>query len=132
MAAAAARERGVGAVVEAMLPKLLAPESYQNLELVESVRRMIERTPVAGIVGALGAMRDRPDSTPLLPTLGDIPTLVVAGEQDQVIPATESARMRDIIPGAVLRPIPKAGHLLTLEQPQQFTGILQEFLQAIR
>jgi pimeloyl-ACP methyl ester carboxylesterase/acyl-CoA thioesterase FadM len=131
-AAAAARERGVSAVVEAMLPKLLAPESYAKAGFVQSVRDMIERTPVAGIVGALAAMRDRPDSTPLLAALGDIPVLVVAGEHDQVIPLPDITRMRDAIPGAALRVIPKAGHLVTMEQPEQFTRALQDFMVSVK
>jgi pimeloyl-ACP methyl ester carboxylesterase len=131
-AAAAARERGVSAVVEAMLPKLLGPESYPNAELVQSVRAMIERTPVAGIVGALAAMRDRPDSSPLLAALGDIPVLVVAGEHDQIIPLPDITRMRDAIPGAALRVIPKAGHLVTMEQPQQLTRALQDFMGSVK
>lgn len=130
--AAAARERGARAVAETMVPKLLSPESYQNAVVVESLRTMIERTRVAGIVGALGAMRDRPDSTPLLPTLGDIPVLVVAGEHDQVIPLPEVTRMREAIPGATLKIIPRAGHLVPLEQPQQFTQTVREFLATIR
>jgi 3-oxoadipate enol-lactonase len=131
-AAVAARERGVGAVVEAMLPRLLAPESYANTELVQSVRGMIERTPLAGVVGALAAMRDRPDSSPLLAALGDIPVLVVAGEQDQIIPLADITRMRDAIPGAALRVIPRAGHLVTMEQPQQFTRALQDFMGSVK
>ncbi|MEP7325399.1 MAG: alpha/beta fold hydrolase [Gemmatimonadota bacterium] len=131
-AAAAARERGANAAVEAMLPRLLAPESYDKAELVQSVREMIERTPVSGIVGALAAVRDRPDSSPLLPSLGDIPVLVVAGEQDQIIPLDEITRMRDAIPGAALRVIPKAGHLVTMEQPQQFTRAVQDFLGSVK
>ena len=99
---------------------------------MQSVRAMIEQTPVAGIIGALAAMRERPDSTPMLPALGDLPVLVVAGEQDQIIPLAEITRMRDAIPGAALRVIPKAGHLVTLEQPQQFTRALQDFLGTLK
>ena len=40
-------------------------------QLVEQVRDMMAATPVAGILGALGAMRDRPDSTPLLLELAE-------------------------------------------------------------
>ena len=39
-------------------------------------------TPVAGLVGALAAMRDREESESLLPTLAGVPTLVIVGEGD--------------------------------------------------
>jgi hypothetical protein len=41
---------------------------------------MMSSAPVPGLVGALAAMRDRPDSTPLLPELAGLPTLVLVGE----------------------------------------------------
>jgi pimeloyl-ACP methyl ester carboxylesterase len=85
--AASARDGGPAAIAETMLPKLLAPSTLaEQPDTVERVRQMILRTPVAGIIGALAAMRDRPDSESLLPTLGDIPTLVVVGEADTVTP----------------------------------------------
>ena len=64
--AASARDGGPAAIAEAMLPKLLAPSTLaEQPDIVERVRQMILRTPVAGIIGALAAMRDRPDSESL-------------------------------------------------------------------
>ena len=62
-------------------------------------------TPVAGIVGALAAMRDRHDSTDLLPTLASFPTLVIVGEEDRSRRPT-GRRMAAAIPGARLVVIP--------------------------
>jgi YbgC/YbaW family acyl-CoA thioester hydrolase len=127
-AAGVARERGAGAIAESMLPRLLSAESQQNTELVARVRSMMAGVPVAGIVGALAAMRDRPDSTALLGTLTGLPTLVIAGESDQLIPLADVTRMHDALPDSMLKVIPGAGHLAPMEQPSQVTQALQEFL----
>ena len=127
-AAGVARERGAGAIAESMLPRLLAAESQQDAALVAGVRSMMSAAPVPGIVGALAAMRDRPDSTALLGTLTDLPTLVIAGESDQLIPLADVTRMHDALPNSMLKVIPGAGHLAPMEQPLLVTQALQEFL----
>src|SRR5215203_1340570 len=81
MALSVARE-GVEVLVELQMERLLTPYTLQNNEeLVESVRAMIFENSPDGVVAALGAMRERPDSTPLLGEIG-VPTLVVGGEED--------------------------------------------------
>jgi len=127
-AAGVARERGAEAIAESMLPRLLSPVSQQDQALVHRVRTMIAGAPVPGIVGALTAMRDRPDSSGLLGSLSGLPTLVLAGESDQLIPLDDVTRMHDAIPGSVLKVIPGAGHLAPMEQPTVVTQALQEFL----
>lgn len=131
-AAAAARERGTVAVAEAMLPKLFAGEKPAAVGPAwKQVEAMIMATAVPGIVGALSAMRDRPDSTELLPSLGDVPVLVVTGEDDRIIPASQARSLAEAIPGARLRVITGAGHLPPVERPVETTEVLREFLEEI-
>ncbi len=131
-AAAAARERGTAAVADAMLPKLFAGETAETVGAPwAQVEAMIRATPVPGIVGALSAMRDRPDSTGMLSSLGEIPVLVVSGEEDRIIPATQARALAAAIPGARLRVIAGAGHLPPVERPAETTEVLREFLEEI-
>ena len=130
-AAALARERGAAAIAESMFPRMLAPTSYQNDALTAQVRSMMASAPVPGIAGALSAMRDRADSTNLLPALAGIPTMIIAGESDQLIPLSDITRMHDSIPNSVLRVIPGAGHLAPMEQAAPTTQALQEFLDSL-
>jgi 3-oxoadipate enol-lactonase len=88
-------------------------------------------TPVAGMVGALAAMRDREGSESLLPTLAGIPTLVVVGEADSLTPPDQARALAQAIPGARLEIIPGAGHLPPVEQPEATTRSLREFLSSI-
>jgi len=131
-AAAVARERGASAVADAMLPKVLAPDTVNRRpDITERVRDMMAATPVAGIVGALAAMRDRPGSEPLLPTLAGLPTLIVVGEADSLTPPDQAGAMAQAIPGARLVTIPGAGHLPPVEQPGATTEALRSFLQSL-
>ena len=126
--AAKAQREGAPAVAAELVPKVLARETQQRqADVVREVTEMIERQPVAGIVGALHALRERPDSTPLLPRI-QIPVLVLAGDDDQIAPAAAMKEMAEKIRGAEFVLIPSAGHLAPLEQPDAVNHALQRFL----
>jgi len=125
-AMADAREGGAPLIADQMLPRLLAPPAPESMR--EAVRAMMAAAPVPGILGALAAMRDRPDSTGLLPSLAGLPTLIVVGEEDHLTPPKDAEAMAKAIPGARLALIPRAGHLSPLEQPEVFNRHLASFL----
>ena len=128
MMAALAQRDGARAVAEQLVPRLLSRATLAQQPLVvKEVREMIERTPVAGIVGALRALRDRPDSTAVLGQIR-VPVLVVAGDDDQIAPAAGMQEMARAIPGAQFALITGAGHVAPLEQPLPLSGALGEFL----
>jgi len=131
-AAATARERGASAIADIMLPKMLAPATIgRRPEVAVALRAVMSSTPVAGIIGALAAMRDREGSESLLPMLTDVPTLIVVGEADVLTPPALARTMAKSIPGARLAIIPDAGHLPPLEQPEATTDRLKEFLRSL-
>ena len=68
----------------------------------------------------------------LLPTLGKIrlPTLVVWGGQDHIIPIDCGHLYQQAIPGARLRVIDRCGHWAHFEQPQTLAEIIREFVAA--
>jgi len=129
---AQAREGGAEAIADAMLSKMLSPGTLrENPALVEQVRKMMASMEVAGILGALGAMRDRPDSTPLLKELSGIPTLVVVGAEDQLTTPDSAKIIADGIPGARLAIVSGAGHLTPLERAPEATALVVEFLRSL-
>ena len=126
-----AREKGVGAIVETMLPKMLSPKSYETqTELVTRVRKMMASTSLAGVVSDLAALRDRADSTTLLAQI-DKPTLILHGADDQLIPPAEAQFMSATIPRAQLHVLSEAGHLLNMEQPGAFNEAVRRFLLSV-
>jgi len=95
------------------------------------VREMIGRSPVAGLKGALVAMKERADSTELLGGI-DVPTLVVAGQEDELIPVSVARELTSAIPSAALTVIPGAGHVPSIESPTAVSRVFSEFLEAAR
>ena len=125
-------EEGVGVLVDLQMERLLTPYTLQNdEELVENVRAMIFENSPDGVVAALGAMRERPDSTPLLGEIG-VPTLVVGGKEDGIISPEVVGAIAAKIPDASHVIIPRTGHLSNLESPEKFNATLADFLQSIR
>jgi pimeloyl-ACP methyl ester carboxylesterase len=128
---ASVRQSGVEPVSRAMVPKLLAPDTYERNELlVNFVRDMVDSSSTEGIVGALEAMKSRPDSTPLLAEI-TVPVLIIHGEADQIIPVVEAEAMRDALPDAQLVVLSGAGHLPNLEQADAFNEAIWDFLQSL-
>ena len=126
--AAAVEEKGAVAAADAMLPKLFAPDAYEEKkELVEDVRNLMLRQSKEGIISALYAMASRPDSTPDLGRIR-IPTLILSGAEDAIMPATEAITMHEHIKGSQAVSIEGAGHMLMLENAPDFNRALQEFL----
>jgi 3-oxoadipate enol-lactonase len=119
-----AQSEGSRAVAERMLPRVLGRSTQQTQpNLVEQVREMMARAPVGGVIGALRAMKERPDATPLLPTI-DVPTLVVVGQEDELTPPSAARALTDAIPFAAMTVIPGAGHLSPLEAPTAVSRVL--------
>ena len=128
---AVAREGGAAAVANAQITGMVgATTRAQNPALVDGLHQMLASAPVEGIIGALQAMMDRPDSTDLLPTI-TVPTLIIVGEEDALTPVKESRAMHAAIPGSRLEVIPGAGHCSNLEKPAAFNHVLGEFLSAL-
>ena len=126
--AALAQERGVPVAVTGLLNKLMAPITYRRRpDLVDRVKSMVEVTPLEGVVGDLLGMRARPDSLSTLAAF-ELPTLILHGAEDQIIPLSEAEEMQVTLPNAHLTIIPDAGHLLNLEQPHAFNVAVRRYL----
>jgi 3-oxoadipate enol-lactonase len=118
------RREGPGAIAREMGPKLLgATTQREQPDLVEAIGRMIRMNSTEAIAAGLAAMRDRPDSTPLLRSIA-CPTTIVTGGEDAIIPAAESAAMHAAIPGSRLTVLPKVGHLANVEGTGDFSTVL--------
>jgi pimeloyl-ACP methyl ester carboxylesterase len=123
------KAEGSKIVVDAMAPKMLAP-SNQDSRMVEQVRGFMAPSQPEGVIGALLGMAERPDMTATLPSI-NLPTLVITGADDTLIPPAESEKLANAIRGARLTVIPKAGHLVAFEQPDAFNRVLKEWLDGL-
>lgn len=117
---------GVKVVVDAMAAKMLAA-SNQDATMAAQVRGLMAPSKQEGLIAALLGMAERPDSTAMLAGIS-VPTLVVTGADDRIIPSAESEKLAAAIPGAQLSVIAGAGHLVAFEQPDAFNRTLTEWL----
>lgn len=67
------------------------------------------------------------DLRALLPKI-TIPTLIIWGEQDSVVPLRYSKLIKELLPAAKVRVVWEAGHDPHLEKPEEFMTILKEYL----
>jgi len=129
MALRVARE-GIGVLVELQMGRLLSPRTRAEDEnLVEKVRAIILENTPDGAVAALGAMRERPDSTATLGQIG-VPTLVIGGGEDTISSPEVMGEMAAKIPDARHVTLPDVGHLSNLEDQGGFNEALGEFLES--
>ncbi len=121
------REDGTAPVIDALLDTLLSEHTRQHRpEVVDQARRLMNNPP-AGFLGALEAMKTRPDASPQLPSI-QVPTLVMVGEDDKPSPPEVARAMHERIAGSRLEVLPRAGHLSNLEVPGAFNQALAGFL----
>lgn len=119
---------GMGPTAEMMVPKLLAEGTISSKpEVAAMLKMMMERQRPSGAIAALRGMAARADRTPLLATIR-VPTLIITGELDTLIPPKESEAMAATIPGSELVVIPGVGHVSNLEDPQAFNAAVRSFL----
>jgi pimeloyl-ACP methyl ester carboxylesterase len=122
------KAEGSKVVVDAMAPRMLAATNT-DARAASQVRAFMVGSQPNGVVGALLGMAERPDSTEMLGSIR-VPTLIITGADDVVIPPAESDKLVGAIPGAMLKVIPGAGHLVAFEKPEEFNATLKAWLPA--
>lgn len=119
--AAEVTERGIGGVVKTMAPKFTSDPRLQTV-----ARQIMEQQPPAAYIGALKAMAERPDSTPLLGAM-KYPVVLIHGDADVLIPVERAREVKAAFPQARLVEIPGVGHLPMLEAAGQTADALNLF-----
>ena len=117
--AAEVAEHGTGSVVEAMTPKFTSDENLQAF-----ARQTMERQEPAAYIGALKAMAERVDSTPLLSTF-DFPVVLIHGDADVLIPIDRAREIKAALPQAHLVEIHGAGHMPMMEAEEKTAEALK-------
>ena len=126
------RERGVEALADRQLKAMVGATTFESRpDVRESLRQMMAAAPLEGVVGALRAMAERPDSSGLLPTI-DVPALVVGGAEDTFTPPEELQAMAARIPRCRLELLAASGHACAYERPGAYNHVVAEFLGSLR
>lgn len=111
---------------KALWPKLVHPARHEDHPLLTMFIEMAENLGVDAFDRQIEAIISREDSRPLLPMI-KIPTLVVVGKDDTLIPPDDGKEIANGIPGAKLEEIENAGHMCMTERPEAVTAALVKF-----
>ena len=123
-------QHGPATFLDGMAAKLVGASTRANRpDLQAAARKIMAKSPVAGIAAVQRGMAVRPDSLPTLATI-NVPVLVVAGEED-VTPLSDLQAIHQGIRGSQLTVIPKAGHYAIFERPDEVGSAIRKFLDAL-
>ena len=115
------------AVTEQLLPRLSHPERM-NLPAVRGVIQSMASSLGSEVFARQQrAIMSRPDSRPTLASIA-CPTLVICGEDDLITPPELASEIADGIKHAKLTLVAECGHLSTLDQPEEVTRLLVEWI----
>jgi pimeloyl-ACP methyl ester carboxylesterase len=114
-------------VVAALAPRFLNGEHQKDPRLLRIVKEMAKDTGPQAFVRQQRAVMSRPDSRPMLASIG-CPTMVLVGADDVTTPPELAKEIAAGIPGARLVTVRNCGHLSTIEQPDAVNAALSEWL----
>jgi len=103
----------------------------ENIEAKKKFFRILKANP-QNVIGALGNLAEPPDR-PAVKFLSEIevPALILVGEHDIPDVHAHSGVIEAGIPNAKREIIPKAGHLVPLEQPEALNSSVLKFLNSV-
>lgn len=123
----AVRRGGTAAVGAAVMERFFSPGFRgEHPDIVARYEASLAGFSADGYVGACLALRD----ADLAPEVRAIvaPTLVVAGNVDVSTPIADLERLHQEIAGSRLVVVEGAGHLVSVERPEAFSGAVERFL----
>jgi pimeloyl-ACP methyl ester carboxylesterase len=126
---AVARKQGMPAMARRWLPALIPAARLNDKALVEELLTMIAEHSPDDLEAHIAAGASRSDSSAVLQSIS-VPTLLLAGAEDQLRPPAAHREMAAMIPDARLVEIPGAGHMLTMENPEAVNAALDQWVAA--
>ncbi len=121
---------GYNLMLDIMLPSVLSENYFANpiipIQLMKETRADINQNKQA-IFHLMQATKDRPDYRPELDKI-DIPTLIVQGEKDLLLPVHLAEEVHKHIKNSKFIVVKNAGHTLNLEHVPEVCGYVKEFL----
>jgi len=99
--------------------------SYEGLTDARAQRAFVHTVrSVIDVGGQRVSARDR------LYLTSEVPTMVVWGAQDRIIPSEHAVAACELMPGCRLEIFERAGHFLTQEEPMRFAKLLTDFIES--
>lgn len=103
------------------------PDDELVSEVYDEVRRRDQSAWIAFQRNEVGPRRLRTNYVDRLPDL-PVPTLIIHGENDPLVPVSWAVRAGTLIPNAEVRVLPNCGHWPPREKPEAFAELVRAFL----
>jgi pimeloyl-ACP methyl ester carboxylesterase len=122
-----ARKDGMASFITDAWPNLVSPANVRDEELKAVIVAMAETCGPDRLADQAEIAIHRADSRPRLGAI-NVPTLILAGADENVVPPEATEDLRRGIPHAAIHLIPDAGHFLPLENPAATALHMREWL----
>lgn len=122
-----ARSGDYAALLSKLTRMLPHPSRRDDPELLAILVRMGLSVGVEGLARQTEAVIGRPDSRADLASIS-VPTLVLAGDSDPLMPPEHAQEIAAGVPGARLVVVPDCGHAATLERPDAVNLALEAWI----
>ena len=118
--------RGVRHLVANMAPRLTS-----HADLVEPLKTLMMGADPRAVAGSLRGMAERPAAESWLSSIA-VPTLVLVGAQDSLVPLDAARTMTQLLGRAWLVEVPDAAHMPMMEAPQATADAIRQLIRAAR
>jgi pimeloyl-ACP methyl ester carboxylesterase len=129
--AKAEKARRSGTRMSRVISRWLNFGKKPDKRLVAFTEAMSAQTP-AEVMGDFYLSLQAHDKVEALKALSHVPTLVIAGEKDRLLPPEHSRRIAAEVPHARLLELRGAGHCPMLEQPEAVNAALYDLADAVQ
>lgn len=126
---ASARASGMGALIERLWPRYVAPGMRGDARLRRTILNMAEQVGIERFATQAELAITRPDSREMLST-SRTPLLALCGEIDEINP-NDRCRAMSVGANARLAELDGVGHFVPLEAPQRAAHAINEWLKEL-
>jgi len=123
---------GAAKVAQPALSVVGVDERSERGELVHRIAGLTAGDRRAAFVRAVRAVASpvgqRVNASDRLYLAADVPTMVVWGARDRIIPAHHAQATADAVPGSRLEIFDESGHFPHADDPERFTSLIEDFL----
>jgi len=121
-------QHGTSKLINDVMQKELSSHTSDTTK--QFLRNIFEKQAATGIASALRGMAIRNDTSHVLENT-TIPVLIITSDLDTLLPPEQSKKMHQLAKNSKLIIIKNAGHLSSLEQPEQWNKAVSVFVSEV-
>jgi pimeloyl-ACP methyl ester carboxylesterase len=125
------RAEGTGSLFDGMAQTLIGATARARRPAIVAELRAHMTVDVEGMVAVQAGLAVRPDSVPVVSTIG-VPVLAICGGEDAGVTQAEMSVFKNAPGGCEFHYLPDAGHFAAYEHPEKVAGLVGEWLRGLK